>query len=229
MSAPTAESISRDSTLWLAEKIGYLLIPGAPLYQGASYLLVALRPRPTRAHFDPELVKYWSISGDCAEPLELEWPTIAPSAPYAWGEIRIVDRIGATNRFVSFGGLLTVARETTVDTALFGSDAPILGLGGHSDPADPLAASVDGFFAVLRAAAGNDPDIARLSTSLSPNALYAAFLWRALRNYQSATASDCVAPQLISLLRSERRRIEVEFNPDELAGRDLAQRLNRKR
>jgi hypothetical protein len=228
MAGELTQSINRDQTLRLAEKVGYLLVPGAPLDHGSSYLLVALRPHPTKAHFDPELIDYWSPSGTQAERIELIWPIKAPAPRHAWGTIRIVDRVGATNRFVSFGGRLTTSHSQGVDTALFGSDAPILGLGGHSDPVDPLAASVDGFFATLRAAAGADPAMARLSNSLSPLALYAAFLWRELRTLSTPAAFDSAPPLLVSLLRSERCRLAAESIPDEMAGRQLAQRLERR-
>jgi hypothetical protein len=209
---------------FLAE-LGYLLVPGAPFDHGAAYLLVAIRPRPTREHFDPERIEYWSMAGVRAVPAELSWPMATMGQRYGWGTISFVDRVAATNRFVSFGGRVTVSRDGDVHAALFRSDAPILSLGGHSDPADPLAANIGGFFATLRAAAGDDPAIQGLSDSLEPNALYAAFLARSLLQYQVPAAADGISPRILSVLRAERCRVEAESGVNALAGAELAAQL----
>jgi hypothetical protein len=200
LTAGTAQSLLAD--------IGFLLVPGL-LDHGSSYLLVALRPRPTRRHFDPERITYWALDGGQPERHELAWPMAALQGAYEWGSISIVDRVAATNSFVSFGGRLTTSRDGEVHAALFHSDAPILSAGGHSGPADAVAANVGAFFGALRAASGNDARIAALAANLDPLALYAAFLTRALRTCRSGVATDVVSPRLVSLLRAERQRIEV--------------------
>jgi hypothetical protein len=200
LTAGTAQSLLAD--------IGFLLVPGL-LDHGSSYLLVALRPRPTRRHFDPERITYWAIDGKQPGRHELEWPMATIHGDYEWGPISIIDRVAATNSFVSFGGRLTTSRDGEVHAALFHSEAPILAAGGHSGPADAVAANVSAFFAELRAAAGNDTRVATLAASLDPLALYAAFLARALRAYRTGSAADVASPRLISLLRAERQRIEV--------------------
>jgi hypothetical protein len=200
LTAGTAQSLLAD--------IGFLLVPGL-LDHGSSYLLVALRPRPTRRHFDPERIGYWALDDKWAARHELEWPMAALQGDYEWGPITIVDRLGATNSFVSFGGRLTTSRDGDVHAALFHSEAPILAAGGHSGRADAVAASVSAFFAALRAASGNDTRIATLAATLDPLALYAAFLTRTLRTYRTGPAADVASPRRISLLRAERQRIAV--------------------
>ncbi|MEX2548117.1 MAG: hypothetical protein WD830_10065 [Chloroflexota bacterium] len=221
---PGARALDNNAAHVLLADLGFLLVPGAPLDHGAAYLLIALRPRPTRAHFDPERIEYWTVDSGRAEPAALDWPVRRPDPSYSWGTIRIVDRIGAANKFASFGGVLTVSRDLDVHAALFRSEAPILALGGHSGPAEPLATNVGAFLAVLHAAAG-DESVRRLADSLSPVALYAAFLWRAVQIYKYESAVAMVSPRLLSVLRSEHRRLAAEFSSDEEAGRDLAARL----
>lgn len=129
-----------DATALLGD-IGYLLVHGAPSDRGPAYLLVAIRPQPTRAHFDPEHIEYWSAGPATAEPVALEWPISAPATDYSWGSIKIVDRIGAANAFVSFGGTLSVFRDGGLSATLFSSEAPILAMAGRGEGGDPLASS----------------------------------------------------------------------------------------
>lgn len=214
-----------DATHELLANLGYLLVPGVPFHRGTAYLLVAIRPRPTRAHFDPERISYWTVEDAHAEPADIGWPMATPNPRYAWGHIEIVDRVAATNRFVSFGGELTVSRDGSVHAALFRSAAPIMSLGGHSGPIDPLAANVSGFFATLKAAVGNDPVIRMLSDTLAPNAIYAAFLMRVIAQYRAPNAAQHMPVRLLAILRSEICRLETEASADELAGSELAARL----
>lgn len=209
----------------LLADLGFLLVPGSPFDRGPAYLLVALRPRPTHAHFDPEAVEFWSMEGGAAEPTRLEWPMLSASGSYSWGTIKVIDRLNATNRFVSFGGQVNVSRDARVHAALFRSDAPILALGGHSGPADPLAGQICGFFARLRAAAGKDAALGTTSASLSPVALYASFLNLTLGQYEKPVVAEWVPPRLLSVLRAERRRCEAESSVDARAGCDLAVEL----
>ena len=201
-----------------------MLVPGPPFDSGAAYLMVALRPHPTKAHFDPERIEYWTLDDGRAQPTELVWPMKLAGPRYSWGPVRIVDRVRATNTFVSFGGVVTVSRDLDVHAALFRSEAPILALGGHSGPADPLAANVSGFLAVLRAAAGDDP-IRLKADALSPVALYAAFLCRTLDTYRRLSSLGAVSPHLMSVLRSEQSRLRSESAAEETAGCELAAQL----
>lgn len=213
----------------LLTDVGFLLVPGRPFESGRSYLMVALRQMPTLQHFDPERIEYWALVGgrSGAEPSRIEWPADRHDESYGWGTIRIVDRLGAANRFVSFGGRLTVSRDVGVHAALFRSDAPILSLAGHSGPADPLATNIAAYFATLRAASGTDVAFARAANQATPISLYAAFLTRAIQRCRSPLASESISPRLVSTMRSESRRLELACAADHAAGRELQGWLDR--
>ena len=206
----------------LLANLGFLLVPGPPLDHGAAYLLVAIRPKPTLDHFDPECIEYWAVADGRTEPAEVVWPMPATDGQFSWGPIRITDRVGAANTFVSFGGSLSVSRDAGVHAALFRSDAPILSLGGHSGPRDPLSIQVASFMARLRAAAGYDSPVRELAESLEPVALYAAFVAHAIEVYRNPNAAENVSPHLVSLLRSERHRLEADSLAVLQAGNKLA-------
>jgi hypothetical protein len=215
-----------DAAHRLLSDLCFLLVPGAPFDRGPSYLLVALRPRPTRSHFDPERIEFWQLEAGRAEAVELEWPMHGLDRRFGWGPIRIVDRVAAANQFVSFGGRLTVSRDGQVHAALFRSDAPILAAAGHSGPADPLAANISAYFARLRAAAGADPVFGAACDAADPLTLYAAFLAHARTLYIRPTAAEAVSPRLLSILRSEACRLQREVPSNVLVGDELAARLD---
>jgi len=219
---PGVQTLDPSSAQVLLTNLGFLLVPGAPLDHGAAYLLVALRAKPTLAHFDPERIDYWALDNGHAAPEELTWPLPQLESTYSWDTITITDRLGAANRFVSFGGRLALSRDRGVHGALFGSDAPILSIGGHSGPADALGSQVAGYMATLRGAAGYDSPVRIMAEELTPVGLYAAFVLRAIEIYRHPNAADSVSPHLISLLRSEQHRLESDSPADVAAGQRLA-------
>jgi hypothetical protein len=218
---PVAPSgIDVDVASGLLESVGFLLVPGAPFGHGTAYLMVALRPKPTLAHFDPERIEYWTTERERPTRATLEWPIAAVDGSYTWGLITTVDRVPARNEFASFGGRLTTARDGERHAALFRSDAPILSVGGHSGDADPLGVHLAGHFASLRAAAG-DAAIAHKINAVSPLALYAAFIVRTLATFQARSASGASAPRISAVLRSEIRRLELDHPSDFGDGLDI--------
>jgi hypothetical protein len=209
----------------LLSDVGYLLVHGSPFEHGPAYLLVAIRPQPTRAHFDPERIEYWSCDSGLAEKVTLEVPMGAPCARYSWGLIKVIDRLAAVNKFVSFGGSLNVVHDGGLHAALFRSDAPILALSGRGEAGDPLATSVVGFFARLSAACGADAALARAVSGMEPMAVYAAFLARALELYGGHLAAQGLSPRVLALMRSEYCLVGHDFGPAAAAGHELARRL----
>ena len=125
---------------------GFLVHPDLPDLAGDAYLLVALRPAPELDHFDPERLGIWVSDGSRGHRSEITRATRPIAADYSWGTIRVVDRFGIANEFVSTGGHLAVERlgETTV--AILTSSAPILRRGGHSQGWDAAAADLAAFF-----------------------------------------------------------------------------------
>jgi hypothetical protein len=209
----------------LLDDIGYLLVHGSPFERRAAYLLIAIRPRPTRAHFDPDRIEYWSAGRQAAEQASLEWPMSVPPANYSWGTIKVIDRVAAINQFVSFGGSLSVTHDGTLSAALFRSDAPILALGGRGDAGDPLAASVAGFFARLRAACGRDAAFAREVSAMEPLGIYAGYLVRTLELYAGHLARPTLSARMHAVLRSELSLLASGPGGSAAAGEVLVRRL----
>jgi len=211
----------------LLSDIGYLLVHGMPIERGPAYLLVAIRPRPTRHHFDPERIEYWAAPNGVAQPATLEWPIALRQTPFSWGTIKIVDRVAATNSFVSFGGLLSGARDGELSAALFRSEAPILATSGRGSAGDPLATRVAAFFARLRAACGTDVEFARRSAAIDPMALYGGFLLREMER-GAGRAADSILPQRVqALLRSELCLLARDFGSAASAGERFMRDLDR--
>jgi hypothetical protein len=209
-----------DAANSLLASVGFLLVPGRPMAQGAAYLMIALRPRPTLAHFDPERIEYWSTDRDRPARGTLEWPMTQIDGRYTWGLITTTDRLIERNQFASFGGRLTTARDGDRHAAIFRSEAPIVSVGGHSVPGDPLGVRVAGFFGTLRGAAG-DRETERLIEAAGAIALYAVFLVRTLATFQVQSTAGAASPRVAALLRSEIRRLERESPADLQAALDI--------
>ena len=219
LTSPQLDSADAEELL---VSLGFLLVPGPPLDRGPAYLLVAVRPTPTLSHFDPERIAMWVNSPKGASQIVLEWPLQPPDPQYVWGTIDIIDRLGEINKFASFGGVVSVARDRDLHAVLFRSNAPILSAGGHSGPADPLGADVAAFFGVLRAAAGSDRHLGDVIWGSSPVVLYAAFLARSLAVHRAARVGNPANSRYEALLRKELCRLEREAGPELLSGEQLA-------
>ena len=56
-------------------------------------------------HYDPEIVAYWVNKAGRGVPRTLTRETRLPiDTEFSWGLIRIVDRLGVTNEYLTFGG-----------------------------------------------------------------------------------------------------------------------------
>jgi hypothetical protein len=154
-----------------------------------SCLMVMIRDAPTRRHFDPQTVSYWVIDNGHGRMQLADRGTRTPlSRPYSWGRIRLVDRLGARNSFVSFGGWLTCERVGSDALLLiFRSPAPILRLPGHSQQRDRLSDEVLAFFGRVVPRLWSSSVDEQLVGSLPPEALYAAFLLNEAGRLQSST------------------------------------------
>ena len=188
-----------------------------------SCLMVMIRDAPTRRHFDPDSVTYWVIDvGQGRTELADRGIPTPISRPYSWGRIRLVDRLGARNSFVSFGGWLTgerVGRDALL--LIFRSTAPILRLPGHSQQPDHLSDEIVAFFGRLVPPLWSSPTDERLVGSLAPEALYAAFLLDEARRLQGSTQ---LREAVLDDAHALRRELELakRHQPDALrAGRDV--------
>lgn len=188
-----------------------------------SCLMAMIRDAPTRRHFDPESVSYWVIDNGHGRTELVDRGAGAPiSQPFSWGRIRLVDRLGKRNSFVSFGGWLTGERVGADALLLiFRSSAPILRLPGHSQQRDHLSDDAMSFFGRLVPRLWSSPAHERLVGALPPDALYSAFLLHeAGRIHRSPVLREAIPDDAHALL-SELELAERD-RPDALAaGRDV--------
>ncbi len=233
VSPPTMEVAQPDqlgtvaSTLDRLANVGFLLVDGAdPQQRSGSDLLVALRERPTLAHFDPEFVLSWTSAGGRGRQSRIDRSTEAGRHPCAWGVIRIFDRIGAFNSFVTFGGAVTTERSDGGPTVLrFSSPAPIMRWTGHSQGIDPRAADVESFFARLMVPIDfQDGAEARVATA-GPIVLYAAMLADRAGRLAAEPALRATTPVMTQWVHHETNRL-AEYQPEPWqAGLDLLEAL----
>ena len=193
-----------------------------------SCLMAMVRDAPTRRHFDPKSVSYWVIENGYGRIQVADRDLRSPvSHPYSWGRVRLIDRFGARNSFVSFGGWLTGERVGSDALLLiFRSAAPILRLPGHSQQRDRLSDDALAFFGRLVPHMWSHPGHERLVSSVPPEALYGAFLLHQARRWEGSTAlRNAIAEDAIALARELDRM--GRGRPDALAaGRGLLELLD---
>jgi hypothetical protein len=149
--------------------------PGNPV---ATDLIVALRDEPTLRHFDPEEVSYWVPEDGRGRPRRVERATQVPfEGRFSWGPMEIVDRVGAMNRWLSFGGTVRAAAlDDSTTIVSFESAAPIQRWSGHSQGMDPLTPEMGAFFGRLMIPIDFEPGAEARILAAPPLVLYAAFL-----------------------------------------------------
>lgn len=207
----------------LLADLGFLHVPGPPVDVPPAYLFVALRPRPTMRHFDPERIDYWSLANGRGVRASIDRSVRAGNdQPFEWGGIDVVDRKGVTNQFVAFGGLLRTKRVGDVLVAVFSSAAPIAARGGHSQGWDPLAGEMVAFVARLRAMAGTSRDFECELGCADPLSAYSAFIADSLARHVSLHGEVVGDAQTMELLRRERGRLRSTEKEKWAAGQILA-------
>jgi hypothetical protein len=190
---------------------GFLAHPDLPDAPGPAFLLVALRPAPTLQHYDPEGVDYWVTDGGRGERRTLTHGTPMPrSEDFAWGLIRLVDRFGVSNEYLTFGGRLDAASVDDLVVASFVSPAPLLRRGGHSQGLDPGADAVGAFFGRLMVAVDFTPGFEAEFAEADPRIRYAAFVRDGLDRRSSRWGAGPIDDELSRLLRSEGMRLRAE-------------------
>jgi hypothetical protein len=215
MSTSLGPEVGRE----LLDDLGFLLVPGPPLEVGRSYLFVAVRPTPTLRHFDPERVDYWVTREGHGVPASIDWPSREPlTGDHSWGQIRVVDRLGAANEFLSFGGELIVTRLADIKICVFSSDAPIVACGGHSQDWAAGARDMYGYLGRLRAVADPRDTLEAQIGALSPAARYAAFVADALKRARRSEEHVGWPSGSRPVLERERARLQAESAADWAAG-----------
>lgn len=175
----SAHLVSSDEAIRLIAPWGFLVLHADLVdHAGPGCLLVAVRAHPTLAHYDPETIRAWRSVGGRGQMWLLD-RTTEPGGPYpfAWGEIRIEDRLRVENSWAVFGGTLEItALEDDGRLFVLRSDAPILRAGGHSQGLDALADAALAFFGRLRSRVLTDPALEAAYAAAVPHAVEAAFL-----------------------------------------------------
>ncbi len=218
-----------DAAAALLANLGFRLVPGP---DDAWHLLVALRERPSFEHFDPELLRYYTLRSEhSADVISVDRRALArPGTPLSrglpsalWGHVHVVDRIPVENRFLTFGGPVRLAVvDATLTIADLGSVAPIVRWGGHSQGTDELAQAIGAFFGRLIVPVNFAPGAAARIDAVSPAVLYRAFLADGLRRTAAAERRGLDRAGLGSWIAAAWRRARE----DEPAC-DAAQRLLR--
>jgi hypothetical protein len=207
---------------------GFLAEPDLPDRPGPAYLLVALRDAPTLRHYDPELVEYWVAEAGKGARRTLDRHTKLPiEREFSWGLIRITDRLGVTNEYVSFGGHLSAAEVGGVSVAVFSSPAPLLRRGGHSQGWDHGAASLAAFFGRLIIAVDFTPGFEARAAAAEPITRYAAFIGDLVGRYRRSAALRDEHADLWVIIQSEAHRLERDHPVEWAAGAELAGGLTR--
>jgi hypothetical protein len=160
---------------------GFLARADLPDVPGDAWLMVALRDAPTLRHFDPESVEFWVSSGppghERGHRMSIQRRTRLPiERPFSWGLIRITDRFGVSNEYVTFGGYLSAAEVDGMSVCVFSSPAPILRRGGHSQLADAGSFDLAAWFGRVLIAVDYTPGFEARVASASPLGRYCAFV-----------------------------------------------------
>jgi hypothetical protein len=188
---------------------GFLAYPDLPDGPGPAFLLVALRPTPTLQHYDPEAVDYWITRDDHGSRRTLTHDTQMPrSEDFSWGLIRLVDRLGVSNEYLTFGGHLDAARIDDTVVAAFASPAPLLRRGGHSQGWDAGADAVGGFFARMMVAVDYRPGFEAALAAAAPLTRYGAFVRDTDGRRRGAQRAPSFDDDLGRLVRHEALRLQ---------------------
>jgi hypothetical protein len=184
--------MSPEAALRRLARFGFLLLEHLHPDGDPSRLLVALRPMPTFAHFDPEAVTFWRTDADGRGRLgQLSIDSRDRlDDQISWGIIRLVDRLGVENEFVTLGGTLSATHLDSTMVAVFTSPAPILRLGGHSQAIDRIAAEVAAFFGRMKVPIDFDPAAEPRIGAAPPLVRWAAFVAFEHDSYAAAGLRD---------------------------------------
>ena len=201
---------------------GFLAHPDLPDLAGDAYLLVALRDAPTLRHFDPERVEVWVSRGSRGARLEITRSTHRLDSEFSWGTIEIVDRLGISNEYVSFGGHLTVCEADGMTVVVLVSSAPILRRGGHSQGWDEAAVDMGAFFGRVMIAVDYVVGFEARMAEARPLARYAAFIVDSVARHRSSAALRSAHPNLWTLVRREEERLRRDHPGEWADGEALA-------
>ena len=204
--------------------LGFLANSDQPHRSGGegAFLMVALRLAPSLHHYDPERIEYWVTAGGLGHAERLTRDSRLPcQVNVSWGPVRVVDRLGIANEYLTFGGELLVDAIGDAVIALVTSAAPLFKRGGHSQQWDVGASSVGAFFGRLLLAVDVLPGFEQQLAEATPLARYAAFIADESGRYEASLALREAAPDLWGWLAAERRWLRSTSPADWAAGDQL--------
>jgi len=203
---PTSQIKPASAAEFLSD-LGFLLVPDEPELATPSYLLVAIRARPTERHYDPETITFWETAGPRGVPAAIDRTTRLPwETAFSWGVINMIDRFGISNEYLTFGGELSAASIDDVTVSVFFSPAPLLRRGGHSQGWDLVAPDLGAFFGRLKAAVGVH-SLEAQATDAGPLARYCAFVMDYMARHRTNDELQRIDAVVWSWLRSEEARL----------------------
>jgi hypothetical protein len=220
--------ISIDEAARHVEHLGFLDVNGtAPQAAGGANLVVALRERPVLTHFDPERVEHWVAAGGRGRRAEITRATTVPlERAFAWGTIRVVDRLEVFNSFLTFGGTVrAVALDAATTIVVLASHAPILRSTGHSQGVDLSTGEVGAFFARMMIPIDFTPGAETRIADAAPMTVYAAFHASVQARLDASEELRASHPGFTAWCGRERHRLADVFRPDWEAGQALAGEL----
>jgi hypothetical protein len=208
--------------------LGFLLESPFPDRLGEGRLLVALRDAPTLAHFDPEVVRFWRTGDDRrGHATELTLESRSPArAPFSWGRLEVIDRLGIENSFATLGGVVTLDRvDRHMSVAVFSSPGPILRLGGHSQDVDRVALELGAFFGRIMVPIDFEPGVEEAISAASPLERFAAFIAFEQARYAAHAALREEQPATASAIAGEAHRLATRHAESWESGRQLLARM----
>jgi hypothetical protein len=225
-------AIGVEAAARLMASVGFVVFRAPPDADAPdSWLMVVIHDVATRRHFDAERLGYWATVNGHGQLQELDRSAEVPfSSEFSWGRVRITDRFGARNSFVTFGG--AVSGELVGVGArlfIFRSPALILRLTGHSQREDRLAPEALAFFGLVIPHLWSG-DAERTIAEASPLDLFAAFLLHtSARIARSRTLREALEPdepvlrrQLAQLAMTGPAHLQAGTNLLRLLGLDPA-------
>jgi hypothetical protein len=183
--------------------------PNSP---GHSGLIVAIRPQPTRQHFDPEAIHLplADAGGNVSQGSLHLGSTLDSSRRVAPGRLVVSDRVDKRLGFFTFGAWLTVLPAPEATYFAFQSSAPVLELssGARSTAGYQLAAETEALLARARVRWGRqDSDFLQRLGQIDPLSFYIATVHSILSSYATAAVYNGLRV-LCSQLREERRWLQ---------------------
>jgi hypothetical protein len=188
---------------------GYdLADPPHPRSPGYGRLIIALRPKPTENHYDPEAI-HLQLSGAQGFPTRTTVTSStalgAPTKVYP-GQVELTDRFNVRRGFFTYGATIDMGSTTNQTVLDIRSPAPILELTGALDESisEQLVSETQALWAKVSVQWGaDDSGYWRCLGSVQPEKLYASTIFTLWETYRNSRILRQTFPQFFAMLRRE--------------------------